>query len=194
MKPKLTKKLTEKEFKDYYWMREEMVFLCRQFGLSTNGNKAEIKKRLEKYYETGKIPFEKAKVKILSKFDWNNEVLTRKTIITDNYKCSQHVREFFKSEIGNHFHFNVELFQYIKKNIGNTLGDAVEECKQIESIKKSGKTKTRIDLSCEYNQYIRDFFADNQGKTFKQAVTCWNNKKKQPGYRKYSKDDLKFLK
>jgi hypothetical protein len=194
MKPKLTKNLSEKEFKDYYWMKEEMVYLCRQFGLRMGGKKAEIKKRLEKYYETGKIPAEKAKLKIISKFDWNNAPLTLKTIISDNYKCSQHVRDFFKSEIGNHFHFNVELLQYMKKNVGKTLGDAKNEYLRIEAIKKSGKTKTRIDISCEYNQYIRDFFADNPGKTFKQAVGCWNQKKKKPGYRKYSKNDLKYLK
>lgn len=194
MKPKLTKKLTAKEFKDYYWMKEEMVYLCRQFGLRTTGNKSEIKKRLVKYYETGKIPVEKDKIKITSKFDWHNAELTKETVITDNYKNTQNVRAFFKTVIDARFHFNVELLQYIKKNVGKTLNDVIQEYKRIRVIKKSGKTKTRIDLSCEYNQYIRDFFADNTGKTFKQAVSCWNEKKKQPGYRIYSKDDLKYLK
>jgi hypothetical protein len=149
---------------------------------------------LEKYYETGLIPVEKNKTKITSKFDWHNSPLTPKTMITDNYITSRNVRDFFKSVIGDKFHFTVELLQYMKRSAGKTLGDAVEEHKRVEAIKKSGKTKTRIILSSEYNQYIRDFFADNPGKTFKQAVICWNQKKKQPGYRKYTKDDLKYLK
>ena len=192
MRPKISKNLTYKQFTDYYWMKSEMQELCRLFGLNATGSKQDIKMKIEKFYLRGEIPEKKKKKKIESKFDWMNAKLTKSTVITDNYRSSQNVRNFFKSVVGEKFHFSVELLQYMRKSAGKTLEDAVSEYRKIEKRKKSGKL-TKISLSCEYNQYIRDFFADNPGKTFKQAVICWNMKKRLPGYRKYSKSDLKFL-
>ena len=41
-------------------------------------------------------------------------------------------------------------------------------------LKKNGKTK--IDKQFEYNTYIRDFFADNRGKSLDEAIKCWKYK------------------
>ena len=58
--------------------------------------------------------------------------------------------------------------------------------------KKKGKTK--IDKQFEYNTYIRDFFADNQGKSLEEAIKCWKYKKQLPGHNRYEKSDLMALK
>jgi len=52
------------------------------------------------------------------------------------------------------------------------------------------KSTTVIDKQFEYNKYIRAFFADNSGKSLKQAITCWNYKKSLSGHNAYEKSDL----
>ena len=45
----------------------------------------------------------------------------------------------------------------------------------------------------EYNTYIRDFFADNPGKSLHDAIVCWNYKKGLPGHHRYDPSDLRAL-
>ena len=63
---------------------------------------------------------------------------------------------------------------------------------KILSDKKSGK-KVNIGKQFEYNQYTRDFFADNPNMNREDCIKCWNHKKKQIGSHKYDKEDLKVL-
>ncbi len=46
------------------------------------------------------------------------------------------------------------------------------------------------DSQFEYNTYIRDFFADNQGKSLKDAIKCWKYKKSLQGHNRYEPSDL----
>ena len=50
--------------------------------------------------------------------------------------------------------------------------------------KKNGKTK--IDKQFEYNTYIRDFFADNRGKSLDEAIKCRTYKKQLPVHNLYN--------
>lgn len=55
------------------------------------------------------------------------------------------------------------------------------------------RSKTKIDKQFEYNTYIRDFFADNRGKSLDEAIKCWKYKKQLPGHNRYEKSDLDVL-
>lgn len=50
--------------------------------------------------------------------------------------------------------------------------------------------KTNIDKQFEYNTYIRDFFADNKGKSLEEAIKCWKYKKQLQGHNRYERTDL----
>ena len=53
--------------------------------------------------------------------------------------------------------------------------------------KKDPSYKKTIAPQFEYNQFIRDFFADpkNQGKSRDEAIEAWNKIKKLPGRNQY---------
>lgn len=57
--------------------------------------------------------------------------------------------------------------------------------------KKKGKTV--IDKQFEYNTYIREFFAANQGRSLEEAIAYWKYKKSLPGHNHYEKSDLMIL-
>lgn len=82
--------------------------------------------------------------------------------------------------------------KWLKSNGGKTYKDAIEAYYQILEEKKKGKTK--IDKQFEYNTYIRDFFADNQGKSLEDAVRCWKYKKQLRGHNRYERSDLDAIK
>lgn len=50
-----------------------------------------------------------------------------------------------------------------------------------------------MEKQFEYNTYIRDFFADNKGKSLEEAITCWKYKKGLQGHKRYEKTDFVAL-
>lgn len=183
---------TEQELRKWYWLKQELVDYCKAVKISYIGNKAAITDRIAQVLEAGTIevaePIKKAKV--TSTFNWAKEELTLETVITDSYRNGPNVRRFFQSQLGKKFKFNIPFMDWMKTNYGKTLKDAVEKWKEFELLKKDKNFKSTIPSSNQYNQYMRDFFADNPDKTIKDARKFWLLKRSLPGSNKYERTDL----
>ncbi|SER79713.1 DUF6434 domain-containing protein [Psychrobacillus sp. OK032] len=185
MRPHLTKSISLQSFKDFYWLKEELQTFCRENGLSPSGSKIEISNRIETFLRTGEI------IKPVRKSNENRNTqsqldLILSTVILENHRCSQNVRAFFKTVIPN-FHFSTYIQNYFKQNAGKTYRDVVDAWYKEEERKKGPSYKKKIGPQFEYNQFIRDFFADpnNHGKSREEAIEAWNNIKKLPGSNNY---------
>lgn len=186
-RPILDKNLDSKTFREFYYLKEELVDFCRKYGLPTSGGKLEITERIAHFLDTGEI----FSAKRVQKKAQTITDITEETPIESDFVCSEKHREFFKEHIGNSFSFNVAFQKWLKSNSGKTYADAIAAYYQILEDKKKGKTK--IDKQFEYNTYIRDFFADNQGKSLDEAIKCWKYKKQLQGHNRYEKTDLVAL-
>ena len=194
IRPRLNKQISVKDFKEFYWLKEELVSFCRSEGLKSSGSKLQISKQITEYLRTGeKQNFSSSKAKYHSKFDWNNTTLSLETIITDNYKNTENVRTFFSAQIGKNFSFNVTFMKWFKINTGKTLEQAIVAWFEIQKEKKSSKGKAKIAPQFEYNKYFRDYFADNPNGSRRIAIQLWNLKKNQRGPNNYEKSDLGLL-
>lgn len=186
MRPELTKDLKIQEFKDYYWLKEELQLFCRENGMSSAGSKIDVSGRIETFLQTGEIkkPLRKTKAKINQK-----KKLSLDTVITENHRCSQEVRNFFKTAINSKFHFSTYIQNYFKNNVGKTYGDVVNAWYEEEERKKDPTFKKKIAPQFEYNQFIRDFFADpdNNGRSRNEAIKAWQIIKTLPGSNKYKR-------
>ena len=191
-RPTLNKNIKIEDFKDFYWLKEELIIFCREQEIITSGGNIEITKRIEKFLLTGiKITkSEKIKTRPNSQFDWNNEKITKQTKITDNYKNSENVREFFLENIGTSFKFNVKFMNWMKSNVGLNMTDAISEWNKIDFERKNNKNEKEIEPQFEYNRYIRDFMKDNPSSDRNTAIKCWKNKKSLRGHNNYEKSDL----
>lgn len=183
-RPILDRNLSSAVFREYYYLKEELVEFLRGNGLPTTGGKVELADRIAYFLDTGKVkPVALQRVKAT-----NINEISVDTIIENNFVCSEKHRAFFKANIGESFSFNVTFQKWLKANSGKTYRDAIEAYYQIIEEKKAGKTT--IDSQFEYNTYIRDFFEDNQGKSLSDAIKCWKYKKQMRGHNRYERSDL----
>ncbi len=51
--PKLDKNLSPEEFRQYYFLKEELKDFCRTEGLKVGGSKEDLEKRIVHYLSTG---------------------------------------------------------------------------------------------------------------------------------------------
>lgn len=185
IRPVLSKDLNVEDFHSYYYLKEELVQFCRQEGLPTSGGKLQLSDRIAEYLSTGQrptaIPSGRAKTSSV-------EVITTDTPIEPHFVCSERHRAFFRQEIGKGFSFNVGFQQWLKANSGKTYKEAIDAYHHI--LEEKRKSTTTIDRQFEYNTYIRDFFADNPGRTLEEAIRCWKSKKGRRGHNRYEREDL----
>lgn len=170
MRPNLTKDCSVEDFQDFYWLKEELQAFCREHGLSASGSKIEIADRIEIFLRTGEIkkPIRQARIKTKIEHQAN---LSLDTVITENHRCSQDVRVFFKTVIPK-FHFSTYIQAYFKNNAGKTYRDAVNAWYEEENRKKDPSYKKSIAPQFEYNQFIRDFLQirKTRGKVVKKRL------------------------
>ena len=184
-RPTLNKQLDATTFRDFYWLKEELVEFCRNNGLPTTGGKLEITERIAHFLNTGEIVLLRTNAK---KKTTSPTIITENSLIEPDFICSEKHRAFFKEHIGNNFSFNVNFQKWLKANTGKTYKEAIIAYHEILEEKKKGKSS--IDKQFEYNTYIRDFFDDNKGKCLEEAIKCWKYKKQLHGHNRYEKSDL----
>lgn len=186
-RPDLHDKPDVKTFRSYYYLKEELAAFCRENHLPASGAKADLTERVARFLDTGEAekapPAPKAAVR--------EEQITEAAVIEPHVVCSQKHRAFFEEKIGKSFSFSVPFQRWLKENAGKTYGEAVQAYYRIREEKK--KHKPPIDRQFVYNTYIRDFFADNPGRSLEEAIRCWKYKKSLPGPARYARSDLAAL-
>jgi len=188
-RPILDNKISVENFKDFYWLKVELVDFCRKVGINSSGGKIEISNSIINYLENGKVVETKTIRK--AKLPKPTAPISKDTIIGIEYRSYKEKKEFLKSVIGSKFHFTVHLLDYFKINTGKkTYGDLINEWYKEQGWKKDPNYVKEIAPQFEYNTYIRDFMNDNPEKSLKDAIKYWKIIKSKPGNNKYSKSDL----
>lgn len=157
-RPDLDLRLSAEIFRQYYYLKEELVDFCRKNNLQAAGSKSELSERIEVFLESGKRTRAERKTR---KTQSAGEIKPN-NIIEENFVCSEKHRAFFKEQVGKSFSFNVAFQKWLKSNAGKTYAEAITAYHQILQEKKSAKGKGEIEKQFEYNTYIRDFFCREQ--------------------------------
>ncbi len=134
-RPALNKQLESKTFRNFYYLKEELVDFYRKNGLPVSGGKLEISDRIAYFLETGKV----MPAKVVKKSATKRSDITEDTKIEADFVCSERHRAFFKEHIGNTFSFNVAFQKWLKGNAGKTYREAITAYYQILEDKKTEK-------------------------------------------------------
>ena len=187
---------TGEAFNQWYWLKAELVEICKASNLPYTGSKFELRDRIIYALDNnGALMPEPKKKATQSKFNWARAVLTLDTVITDNVSFGPNFRKFMKAQIGNHFSCTGEFMAWVKENPGKTLKDAMLKWQELEDRKKDPNFRRAIASYNMYNQYMRDFLDDNPTLSFKDAQYFWSLKKQLPaenGFVKYAPSDLRL--
>ncbi len=186
-RPALTSITNIEVFKKFYWNKKELIAFCKSNGLPIRGGKIELSHRIEFFLTTGKI--EKSSPQIKRQGKWDSEQrITRNTPVV-NYKNDAKTKLFFVDAIGSHFHFNAYLRQFSKIpniNCNLTYGDLVDGWLKSKAEKKSLTQKPLIEKQFQFNQFQRDFYAAEKGKTRKHMIDAWKMVRSVPGSATYA--------
>lgn len=163
------------EFSKYYWYREELIKICKDHGLKSDGSKIELNGVIESYFSGEKIaPVKKSTVK-------PKKVVKELTVDTGLIECGftfgNRFRDFFREQTGEeNFKFNVDMVATAKavKESGDesfTLGDLID-------IYYGRKTYATYDKSAlQWNKFVKDFCADDAtaiySERLKAAASLW---------------------
>ena len=93
----LTKDLNPDEFREYYFLKEELKDFCRKEGLKVSGSKGELEERIIHYLRTGD---ELIKPKTAQSHKPESSEISLDSRLGENFRCSEDKREFFEREIG----------------------------------------------------------------------------------------------
>lgn len=182
------------ELKRWYWLKSELIEHANTLQLKTTGGKFQILDRLAHFLDTGERTWPgDVKTKAVSKFDWHKEILSADTLITDSYKNSQNVRRFFQNHADPKFKFNIEFMAWMKANVGKSLADAIAEYHAMKARENNPGFQSEIAHHNQFNQYTRDFLADNPELGMKEVRKFWALKRALPsetGRHVYEKSDL----
>lgn len=187
-RPELTKGMDSETFRSYYYLKEELTEFCRKNGLPVSGGKEELSNRIAHFLDTGSVlppspPRKRAQAV---------GTIEETERIEADFVCTEKHRAFFREHIGSSFSFNVPFQKWLRANAGKTYGEAIEAYYELLQEKK--REKPQIESQFEYNTYIRDFFADNEGKSLTDAIVCWKYKKSLPGHNRYERSDVAAVK
>lgn len=179
-RPKLNRTIPVDVFLSFYWLKQELIEFCRKNQLLMTGSKNELTERISHFLKTGKQNNHVSK-QSSNGLDSDNDLTFDTPVI--NYKNDAKTGQFFKKHIGQHFHFNAYLRQFAKERPLEklTYGDLIKGWIVAESLKKDPNYKTTIDKQFQYNQFIRDFFTHEKGKTQLEAINAWHLVKAKPG-------------
>ena len=137
----LTTNLTPEEFKNYYFLKEELKDFCRSEGLKVSGSKQDLEKRIIHYLSTGEELEEKFTRKNSNELSSD---ITLDSKLGENFKCSEDKREFFEKEIGKGFKFKVKFQKWLKANPDKTYRDAIDAYYEIRSEEHTSELQSRI--------------------------------------------------
>jgi len=181
-------------FNKWYWLKEELVEICKALSLPSSGSKSELRNRIIfALNNEGKVKLLTRKAKNKSRFNWAKSRLTPHTTITDNVSFGPNFRRFMQRKIEKKFVCHSDFMDWVKSNHGKTLADAIETWHELDARKQDPNFKRTIAENNMLAQYTRDFLADNEGKTLKDANAYWLLKKQLPnenGFVKYDKTNI----
>ena len=188
----LSKATRPEDFRDFYWLKQELQGFCRAQGLATSGGKREIAERIEHYLRTGqrlraatRPALETAAARRVNATP--AAALAMTTRAPAGFRCTQEARQFFERHLGKRFRFTVPLQDFIKAHPGVSFRQIADEWQRQDALRRAGAWRPEIAPQFEYNQFTRDYHADprNQGKTHRDCLEAWNRVRARRGEHKY---------
>jgi hypothetical protein len=166
-RPPLSSNLSGAELLRWYWLKDELVSLARQLGISTTGGKADLTNRLAAALDGESVAAPKRR-RASPPSARLSEPLHPDTVIPPGQRCSQNLRAFFTQHVGRDFRFDAAMRDFIATGAGQTLADALEHWHATR-----GLPPPPIGRQFEFNRFLHDWYAAHPGGGRAEAIAAW---------------------
>ncbi len=172
-RPPLTGALTGTELRRWYWTRAELAFFARSLSLSTSGSKHQLTQRIADGLDGRPVSATKV---VQRRTDQLQGALTEATVIPRGQRCSQPLREWFRTEIGPEFRFDQAMRDFFARTRGSaTLADAVAHWHQTRR-----QEPNPIGPQFELNRFTRRWYAEHPAGDRAHLMAAWREYRSLP--------------
>ncbi|MEU1518496.1 DUF6434 domain-containing protein [Streptomyces sp. NPDC005811] len=168
-RPPLTAGLTGAELLRWYWTLDELTGLARTMGVARQGGKTALTSRLAAALDG--LPLPAAPPRRRPAGAQLTEPVDGTTVIPEGQRCSQVLRRYFLEAIGPGFHFDAFMREFIARNPGRTLADAVAHW---HATRPDAARPREIEEQFEYNRFTSAWHRRNPAGTRAQARAAWH--------------------
>ena len=102
---------TGSEFHRWYWLKKELIAICKQMGLPSSGSKFELRDRIMYALDNEGKLLPSMKKKHTSSFNWSKEELHPDTVITDNISFGAEPPKLYEDPHWSPFFISYRLYE-----------------------------------------------------------------------------------
>lgn len=163
-----------KEFQKYYWYRAELVEICKSIGVDYTGVKTELNHNIAEYFKGHRIKKVSRSVSSVS-----SDTITLDTpLLGCKFSFNAKFRVYFSSLTGIvPFKFTANMATAWRRV--KAVQDTAFTIRDLLKVYEGDSAYATYDASaCEWNQFLKDFCADEGNDRFKPklqaAAALWN--------------------
>lgn len=174
IKPNFENIKSYEEFNKYYWYCKELKTICKKLSINHIGNKKELNKNLEEYFNGNIIP----KKKIIKYKKTINNINLDSKLLECGFSFNNQFRDLFSKYTNTiKFKFNADMAAAWKKVKENNNKDfSIKD--MIDVYYKKNNYAKYDNSSCQWNKFLKDFCLDKKNNIFtnklKAASLLWN--------------------
>ncbi len=163
------------ELSRWYWTLAELTALARELGVARGGGKTALTERLRAVLDGVAPPA--APPRTRSTGLQLAAPVNERTVIPEGQRCSQVLREYFRREIGQGFHFDAHMRGFIAEGAGRTLADAVAHW---HATRRAAAQIQEIGSQFELNRFLRAWYAEHPAGNRAEALDAWRAHRDRP--------------
>jgi len=171
--------ISKKDLKEKYFYKEDLIKLCKKYGISSRGTKADIFSRLLKYISVGKI--KRINFKRRSKFR-SGKITLNSFFFKDGLRFNDELRNFFSDILGKD---KISFNKYMATAVRNAekSGKDITTKKLLDILKNPKKyhRNTAEEKTYQWNNFVKDFhkskFSRNYKNKLKVSAILWKKVK-----------------
>jgi hypothetical protein len=167
MRPKFDEIRSYDEFAKYYWYREELSKICKVLGMEHTGTKQQMNRNIEEYFN-GDVPEKRNKTANIRK--QSGEITLDSKLLECGFSFSAGFRDYFSKQTGiENYHFNADMVATWRKVKEDN--DTTFTIQDMLDVHYKRSNYARYDKSsCQWNQFLKDFCADENNTVFRNKL------------------------
>ncbi|MEV4948998.1 DUF6434 domain-containing protein [Streptomyces sp. NPDC053755] len=174
-RPEPSAALSGDELSRWYWTLAELTVLARELGVPRGGGKAALTERLQAALDGVAPPAAPPPTRSAGR--QLAAPVNGFTVIPEGQRCSQLLREYFRREIGEGFHFDASMRAFVAEGAGRTLADAVAHW---HATRPAAARPQEIGSQFEFNIFLRDWYAEHPAGGRAEALAAWRAQRARP--------------